>query len=138
MESLICYSIPGIPYIYKAMGTEYVDGLIEASWKLSPYGIISRDGQLKVENIPEGGEIVDVQCTLYYEEVERIYSFALMVNRKGMDTLDGQLEAINRTVKETDESTRENAKYKLPKEISGMDLTWKKKMNYRGYIKNKH
>ncbi|MDC7279343.1 type II secretion system F family protein [Butyrivibrio fibrisolvens] len=114
------------------LGTEYVDGLIEASWKLSPYGIISRDGKLKVENIPEGGEIVDVQCTLYYEEAERIYSFDLMVNRKGMDTLDGQLEAINRTVKETDESTRENAKYKLPKEISGMDLTWKKKMNYRG------
>ncbi|SCZ78858.1 type II secretion system F family protein [Pseudobutyrivibrio xylanivorans] len=114
------------------LGTEYVDGLIEASWKLSPYGIISRDGKLKVENIPEGGEIVDVQCTLYYEEAERIYSFDLMVNRKGMDTLDGQLEAINRTVKETDESTRENAKYKLPKEISGMELTWKKKMNYRG------
>ena len=120
----VCYDL--------VLGTEYVDGLIEASWKLSPYGIISRDGKLKVENIPEGGEIVDVQCTLYYEEAERIYSFSVMVNRKGMDTLDGQLEAINRTVKETDESTRENAKYKLPKEISGMDLTWKKKMNFRG------
>lgn len=120
----VCYDL--------VLGTEYVDGLIEASWKLSPYGIISRDGKLKVENIPEGGEIVDVQCTLYYEEAERIYSFSVMVNRKGMDTLDGQLEAINRTVKETDESTRENAEYKLPKEISGMDLTWKKKMNFRG------
>lgn len=120
----VCYDL--------VLGTEYVDGLIEASWKLSPYGIISRDGKLKVENIPEGGEIVDVQCTLYYEEAERIYSFSVMVNRKGMDTLDGQLEAINRTIKETDESTRENAEYKLPKEISGMDLTWKKKMNFRG------
>ncbi len=112
--------------------TEYVDGLIEASWKLSPYGIISRDGKIKVENIPEGGELVDVQCTLYYEEAERIYSFSVLANRKGMDTLDGQLEAIDRTVKELDESTREKSEYVLPKEISGMELSWKKKMNFRG------
>ena len=112
--------------------TEYVDGLIEASWKTSPYGIISRDGKLRAENIPEDGEIVDLQCTLYYEDCERYYSFSVVVNRKSMDTVEGKLEAINRRVKEIDESTRESEIYKLPGEIAGEKLEWKKKMNYRG------
>ena len=112
--------------------TEYVDGLIEASWKISPYGIISRDGKLRVDNIPEAGEIVDLQCTLYYEEAERIYSFSVVVNQKSLDTIDGKLEAIEREVKEIDETTRESEIYRLPDEISGIKLGWKKKMNFRG------
>ena len=114
------------------LASEYVDGLIEATWKVSPYGFISRDGKIRVENIPEEGEIVNITGTLYYEENERIYSFSVVVNQKSLDTPEGQLEAINRAIQKEDESTREKAKFTLPKSVEGIDLKWKKKMNFRG------
>lgn len=112
--------------------SEYVDGLIGASWKISPYGIISRDGKLRTDRIPEDGAIVDLQCTLNYEEDERIYSFSVVVNRKSLDTPEGKLEEINRKINEIDEGTREDDSFRLPDTISGIKLDWKKKMNYRG------
>ncbi|QFJ54073.1 type II secretion system F family protein [Pseudobutyrivibrio xylanivorans] len=109
----------------------YVDGLISADWKFDTYGIISNEGKLREENIPEEGVIVTISGILYYEE-ERIHSFSVVVNQKGLDTLDGQMSAINRAVKAEDESTRQRKKLSLPKDVQGMTITWKKKMNYRG------
>lgn len=114
------------------LASEYVGGLIEATWKVSPYGFISRDGKIRVEKIPEEGEIVNITGTLYYEENERIYSFSVVVNQKSLDTPEGQLEAINRAIQKEDESTREKVKFTLPKSVEGIDLKWKKKMNFRG------
>lgn len=112
--------------------SEYVDGLISAQWKLSPYGIISSEGKLKVENIPEDGELINITSTLFYEEQERIYSFSVFVNQKSLDTLDGQLEAINRAVEKKDLKTRDKKYLKLPDEVEGIKLNWKLRMNYRG------
>ena len=112
--------------------TTYVDGLIEVQWRISPYEYISNEGKIKSENIPEDGEVVNLTAQLYYEEAERIYSFSVFVTHKGLDTLEGQMEAINNAVQQENESTRENEFLKLPKEVQGIPLTWKKKMNYRG------
>ncbi|SDB37242.1 Type II secretion system (T2SS), protein F [Pseudobutyrivibrio sp. YE44] len=112
--------------------TSYVDGLIEAQWKFDIYGIIGNNGKLRDENIPEKGEIVNVTALLYYEEEECIYSFSVVVNQKSLDTLEGQLAAINREVESIDENTRTKSSLKLPGEVEGMDLVWKKKMDYRG------
>ena len=114
------------------LGTEYVDGVIGANWKASPYGIISSEGNLKVDNIPMDGCVVDLTCTLFYEEAERIYTFSVVVNQKSLETLDGQLEAINRGLQEQDKKSRDKDSFKLPTEISGMKLKWKKRMNFRG------
>lgn len=113
--------------------SEYVDGLISARWKTSPYGIISSDGKLKVENIPEDGELINIIGTLYYEEdKERVYSFSVLVKRKSIDTVDGQLEAINRAVVEKDLASREKDYFKLPGKVEGIKLNWKRKMDFRG------
>ena len=112
--------------------SEYVDGLIGASWKVSPYGIISSEGKIKVENIPKEGQVVNIIGTLYYEEAERIYSFSVVVKQKSLETFDGQIEAINRRVQDEDERTREKRVFKLPSKVEGINLSWKKRMNYRG------
>ena len=114
------------------LGTEYMDGVIGATWKASPYGIISSEGKLRRENIPEEGAVVDLTCTLFYEEAERIYSFSIVANQKSLETLEGQLEAITRGIQKSDEESREKAFFTLPNEIAGMKLTWKKRMNFRG------
>ena len=110
----------------------YVDGLISAEWKFDYYGIIASDGTLNQEEIPDEGVVVNITGELFYEEEENLYSFSVVVNPMGLDTVEGQMAAINKAVKNEDESSRGKEKLKLPGEAYGMKLSWKKKMNYRG------
>ena len=112
--------------------TSYVDELIEAQWKFDTYGIISSDGKLRLENISDDGNVVNIVAHLYYEEEEYIYSFSVVVYPLGIDTYEGQLQAIVKQVKTQDVDTRTKGVMKLPKQVEGMDLVWKQKMNYRG------
>lgn len=120
----VCYDLD--------LRSSYVDGLINAQWKFDQYGIISSEGKLQQEEIPEEGVVVNMTAVLSYEEEESLYSFSVVVNQKGLDTLDGQLDAISREIKAKDQSSRTKSKFKLPDEVASMNLIWKKKMNYRG------
>ncbi len=112
--------------------SSYADGLIEAQWKFDPYGVISSEGKLNQEEIPEEGVVVNLTAILYYEDQENLYSFSVVVNQMGLDTLEGQLAAINREVKAQDLSTRGKSKLALPKTLGDIKLNWKRKMNFRG------
>ncbi|MBQ7149228.1 MAG: type II secretion system F family protein [Pseudobutyrivibrio sp.] len=120
----VCYDLD--------LRSSYVDGLINAQWKFDQYGIVSSEGKLQQEEIPEEGIVVNMTAVLSYEEEESLYSFSVVVNQKGLDTLDGQLDAISREIKAKDQSSRTKSKFKLPDEVASMNLIWKKKMNYRG------
>lgn len=112
--------------------TSYLDGMISAEWKFDQYGIIASDGSLNQEEIPDEGVVINITGLLYYEDEERLYSFSVVVNQMSLDTVEGQIGAINKSVKNADEKSRGKDKLKLPTEASGMKLSWKKKMNYRG------
>ncbi len=110
----------------------YCDGLINADFKFDKYGLINTDGTLVKEYIPDEGEVVNVIAELSYEDQVELYSFSVMVVKPGVDTVEGQLNAIDEAVKKADESTRTKSYMKLPKKVEDMSLTWKKKMNFRG------
>ena len=110
----------------------YCDGLINADFKFDKYGLINTDGTLVKEYIPDEGEVVNVIAELSYEDQVELYSFSVMVVKPGLDTVEGQLNAIDEAVKKADESTRTKSYMKLPKKVEDMSLTWKKKMNFRG------
>ncbi len=114
------------------LDTSYLDGLIGAQWKTEPLGIISSEGKLNTENIPDDGEIVNLTAILYYENEERIYSFPVVVRKKDLSTIDGQIEAIKNEVSTVDEATRDKNSLKLPDRVGDIKLSWKKKMDYRG------
>ena len=110
----------------------YCDGLINADFKFDKYGLINTDGTLVKEYIPDEGEVVNVIAELSYEDQVELYSFSVMVVKPGLDTVEGQLNAIDEAVKKADESTRTKSYMKHPKKVEDMPLTWKKKMNFRG------
>ena len=110
----------------------YCDGLIQAYWRFDNYGIISNDGKLNEENIPEEGQVVNLIAELSYEDYERIYSFSVVVCPISYDTMEGKLLAIKKAVRKADEETKADASLKLPTTVGDMKLSWKKKMNYRG------
>ncbi len=112
--------------------TEYADGLILAQWKFDKYEIISQEGKINYDNVPDSGEIVLAEVLLNYEDSQRIYTFSFVVNPLGIDTNEGQIRAIQKAVESEDENTRDTASLKLPTAVENMNLTWKRKMNFRG------
>lgn len=110
----------------------YCDGLVTSDFKFDKYGLINNDGRLIYENINEAGEVVNVIAELAYEEATELYSFSIVVMPPSMDTVEGQLHAIDKAVLEADESTRTKDYLKLPESASDISLRWQKKMNYRG------
>ena len=110
----------------------YVDGLIMAYWKFDKFGFIQSDGKLVFEEIPEDGEIINLTCEMSYEGEVRLYSFSVVLCHKSLETLDGKLDAINQQIKEADKASRQKESLSLPKDVKGLNLTYGKKMNFRG------
>ena len=110
----------------------YVNGVIEANWKFDDYSIISMDGKINTNNVAEEGNIITAEVELTYSDEMEIYVFSFVVRPIGLETLDGQLRAINKAVEAADENTRSMEKMLLPQEAQGIKLLWKRKMDYRG------
>ena len=120
----VCYDLE--------LKSSYCDGMIDAYWTFDKYGLISSDGTIRTSEIPEEGEVVNLVCELSYEETTELYSFSVFVCHKGLNTVDGQLEAIEKAIKGVDETTRDKDKMILPTEVEDMKISWKRKMDYRG------
>ncbi|NEX01914.1 Type II secretion system (T2SS), protein F [Pseudobutyrivibrio sp. NOR37] len=110
----------------------YANGLVEVEWNFDVYGYISAEGILDKEKIPEEGQLVTLTAIMYCQDREQIYSFCVVVVPKGMDTLEGQLNAIEKAVKNQDEKTMEDDNLILPTKVETMDIKWSRKMDYRG------
>lgn len=112
--------------------SSYCDGLIQAYWRFDQYGLITDEGKLNEENIPDEGQVVNVIAELSYEDYGEIYSFSVVVCPISIDTTEGKINAIKKAVRNEDEKTRAEDNLILPKKVENMSLTWSKKMNYRG------
>ena len=112
--------------------TSYCDGLVSAYWKFDNYGLISSDGVLNVENIPEEGQLVSITVELVYEGESQLYSFSVVLYQLGTETTEGKINAINRALSKIDKDTRNKDTLSLPKSVENISLTWKKRMNFRG------
>ena len=110
----------------------YANGLVEVEWNFDVYGYISAEGILDKEKIPEEGQLVTLTAIMYCQDREQIYSFCVVVVPKGIDTLEGQLNAIEKAVKNQDEKTMEDDNLILPTKVETMDIKWSRKMDYRG------
>ena len=110
----------------------YANGLVQVEWNFDYYGYISDDGKLNEEKIPDEGQLITITALMYCQDNEEIYSFCVVVVPKSLDTLEGQINAITDAVKEQNEKTLEDDNLILPTKVANMDITWKRKMDYRG------
>lgn len=110
----------------------YANGLVEAEWTFDKFGYISEKGVINKDKVPKDGQLITITANMFCQEAQRIYSFCLVVVPPGLDTTEGQLDAIKNAVKEVDESSQKEDALVLPNQVADMKLTWKKKMNYRG------
>lgn len=110
----------------------YANGLVETAWTFDKYGYITDSGEINKDKVPKDGQLITISANMICENVEQIYSFCVVVVPVGLDTAEGQLDAITNAIKDKDQASRGEDQLVLPTKVQNMEIKWKKKMDYRG------
>jgi len=105
----------------------------QIQWELSRYDVLSPDGEIREEKVDENGTLVEISGVISYEKEQTLYIRSAMIyplTRVGNDKL---MHDIQQEIKNIQEETKEEASFKLPEEVSGRKLGWKKKTEKRWY-----
>ena len=100
---------------------------VEIQWELSSYEEMDLKGNIRKEDLPEEGTLLEIRGTISYGEEQAVYLRNIMlypVTRKGTDKL---LHDIKKALIEIEETTREEAYFRLPEKVEGKKLTWSQK-----------
>lgn len=110
------------------------DTAINISWECSDYSIIQPSGQLIRENISKEGEKVRLVAVFSYMKEERKHEIELFVRRKSYEGIDKSFNELKETIRIEESESRTEADYKLPDEVSGMEINYSKPKEYRALI----
>ncbi len=100
----------------------FADGLVSASWSLTPADVIGTDGHiLKTE---ETGTIVEIRAVLSCGDLTEAYECSVRVFPPDLTGEERLLAAIREEVKRADEEEKHESELVLPASAAGEPLTW--------------
>lgn len=108
------------------VSASYQKGLVDASWTFVPRGIVTQDGGVVWEEIPEDGVIVSAEVILECGEYEQIYQFAFMLEAPVLSTEEKVIQALDAWM-ETEMQKEGEEMVILPEELEGVRLQWSSK-----------
>lgn len=121
--------------------TEIPGEPVTVSWELDRYDVMNVHGQLNEETVKEEGAgqgiMVTLQAVLTYKEEEgkqALYECNVMVYPKEMSEEDRLYQAVREELEESNENTRTESLFILPKEAAGRKLHFYRRMDTRGGI----
>ena len=106
---------------------------IDIQWEMDRYDILSMEGVPRQENLSEEGAVVELRGILTYEGYEAVYVTHLHVFPKTLTGKEKWISDICSSFQEQEESSREEERVVLPKSVAGKTVTWKPKVERRGY-----
>ena len=106
---------------------------IDIQWEMDRYDILSMEGVPRQENLSEEGAVVELRGILTYEGYEAVYVTHLHVFPKTLTGKEKWISDIYSSFQEQEESSREEERVVLPKSVAGKTVTWKPKVERRGY-----
>lgn len=106
---------------------------VQIRWELDSYEVIDLEGKILEENTKEKGTLVEVRGILSYEQEEASYVTHVMVYPKDRTGKEAWVNAIKECIKETEEETKKDKNFLLPREVQGEEVQWSKKADRRGY-----
>ena len=106
---------------------------VDIEWELDSYEALNVDGTIRMKEVPEEGVLVELRGTITYLDEEAIYirsARIFPVTRVGIEKL---LYEIQTELQKQEETTRDQTKFSLPKEVGGKKLTWNQKQETHWY-----
>ena len=111
---------------YVPMQECYAKELVWAEWSFSPWNIVNTDGEIRFDEVPEEGIIVNASVELSCGEYEEVYQFPFEVKHKEKTQEEKLLIALDEWMESQLQKEGEK-EVLLPTEILGSKLTWSRK-----------
>ncbi len=108
------------------VSASYQMGLVDASWSFYPRGIVTQNGDVVWEEIPEDGAMVSAEVMLECGEYEQIYQFAFMLKAPILSAEEKAMQALDIWM-ETEMQKEGEEMVALPTELEGVRLQWSSK-----------
>lgn len=109
----------------------YVNGLINASWSFSDFRVVSNEGVIDKSQVNEE-TLIEAEILLTYQEVSQIYKVHFLVRPYDTSTEDGRRSLIEQAIENSDRESSYEKYLKLPEEVNGIPLVWKRTVDMRG------
>lgn len=113
------------------MKESYVEGIVEAEWTLSDYSIVNTEGLIQQDQVSDTGSMIEATVHLTCNEYEREYSFDFVVYKQNLSNSEKLIQDIDNEI-EKSLNTQGKTELELPKQVDGIDVTWKEKKT--GYV----
>ena len=112
----------------------YMEGMIKARWNIEPWDLVSTDGTIHHELIPEEGRLLNLSVELVCGAYEKRYQFAYNLRPKEKNQQEIVLEALDEWFRLEMEKEGQEI-LTLPSELQGVRLHWsKERSNLAGSI----
>ena len=105
-------------------------GQLTVEWSVDSYQYLTHQGQLKEQNIPDEGVLVEIEATLSFEEEFVIIQRAAHLYPKEYSALEGWLKALEQDLERLDQETRDREYLALPTEVESQPISWHLPPNY--------
>ncbi len=99
------------------------DGAVQASWTVSPYGILDEEGN-PGEITEEDGVLVEIQAALTCQGEESYYTTGAKVYPSILTEEEALIQSIQEKAAEADEAASQEESFLLPSEAAGQRLVW--------------
>ena len=99
------------------------NGIVEASYEVTPYGMIDENGMI-VGEVLSAGSIVNITVTLSCQSQVRTWSFSARLYPQELTDSEQLHMEIRRAVRNAQEKDPENESIRLPSKIGDRTLRW--------------
>lgn len=101
----------------------YENGMVEAEWLFSPYGLIDAEGNIQAEKLSEKGTTINAQVELSCGNYERIYTFAFVLIPKRLTEKETVLQQLQEEIQK--QINKEGSGIlTLPAQVKGHKVIW--------------
>jgi len=105
-------------------------GQLSVEWNVGSYEYLTHLGQLKEENIPDEGVLVEIEATLFFENEFVVIQRAAHLYPKEYSPLERWLKALEQDLERLDQETRDSEYLTLPTEVESQPISWHLPPNY--------
>lgn len=107
---------------------------IDIKWEMDNYEVLDTEGRIYTDNTKEEGTIVELRGTLSYGEYETTYVTHVAIYPKTKTGKEKWLDAIQKSVANVEEKTRQEEGFSLPKTVLGQKIEWQREKDNKGYL----
>ncbi len=110
--------------------TSMCDGLVAVSYTSSDYAVLGADGSVTTDDLPDTGELVELEAVFSCGDYSRIDKVSLLILPQERGSAQWVLDEIESETAEAEEDSRQDSEFSLPETVAGYRIVWGEGADY--------